>query len=208
VVGEGALEDPKQRRGRNGLFEVHPLVPFGEDGHVLEKVCQCEQFLKQCGLPDQKVLHRDIPMNGAHMCQNSGNVKEEVPVHGITQGHKVYRQNSCDNDRFQASLDKNQGFVRRLVTCKGLAPKRGIPSHGDLRRGQRRLCDDVSRHNVKGKRIVLLLGLYEEQTAGDEQRGELGSNNLKESCFPGKVICPWIIDKIRGNEEGGKGVFG
>ena len=40
VVGEGALEDPKQRRGRNGLFEVHLLVPFGEEGRVLEEVCR------------------------------------------------------------------------------------------------------------------------------------------------------------------------
>ena len=40
VVGEGALKDPKQRRGRNGLFEVHLLVPFSEEGHVLKKVCR------------------------------------------------------------------------------------------------------------------------------------------------------------------------
>ena len=26
MVGEGALEDPKQRRGRNGLFKVHLLI--------------------------------------------------------------------------------------------------------------------------------------------------------------------------------------
>lgn len=62
-VGEGALEDPKQRRGRNGLFEVYPLVPFGEEGHVLEKVCRGGQFLEQRGLPHQKVLRRNIPMN-------------------------------------------------------------------------------------------------------------------------------------------------
>jgi hypothetical protein len=61
---------------------------------------------------------------------------------------------------------------------------------------------------VKGKRIVLLLGLYEEQTAGDEHRWELGGSNLKESCLPGKVICPGIMEKIRGNEEGGRDVFG
>ncbi len=37
--------------------------------------------------------------------------QEEVPVHGITQGHKICRQNACDHGRFQASLHKNQGFV-------------------------------------------------------------------------------------------------
>jgi len=61
---------------------------------------------------------------------------------------------------------------------------------------------------VEGKRVVLRLILYEEQTAGDEQRGELGSSNLKESCFPGKVVRPWIMEKIRGDEEGGRDVFG
>jgi hypothetical protein len=43
MVGEGALKDPKQRRGRNGLFEVHILVPFGE-GHVLEKSAGEDSF--------------------------------------------------------------------------------------------------------------------------------------------------------------------
>ncbi len=58
------------------------------------------------------------------------------------------------------------------------------------------------------KRVVLQLILYEEQRAGDEQRWELGSSNLEESCFPGKVVCPWIMEKIRGNEEGGRDIFG
>jgi hypothetical protein len=61
---------------------------------------------------------------------------------------------------------------------------------------------------MEGKRIVLWLGLYKEQTAGDEIRGELGRSKLKESCFPGKVACPRIMEKIRGNEEGGRDVFG
>ena len=60
---------------------------------------------------------------------------------------------------------------------------------------------------MEGKRVVLRLILYEEQTAGDEQRGELGSSNLKESCFPGKVVRPWIMEKIRGDEEGARDVF-
>ncbi len=61
---------------------------------------------------------------------------------------------------------------------------------------------------MEGKRVVLRLSLYEEQTAGDEQHGELGSSKLKESCFPGKVVRPWIMEKIRGDEEGGRNVFG
>jgi hypothetical protein len=69
------------------------------------------------------------------MGQNRGNVKEEVPVHGITQGHKIGRQNACDNGRFQASLHKNQCFVRSQVSCKGLALKRGITSDGGGGRG-------------------------------------------------------------------------
>ena len=35
-----------------------------------------------------------------------------------------------------------------------------------------------------------------------------GSSKLKESCFPGKVVRPWIMEKIRGDEEGGRDVFG
>jgi hypothetical protein len=59
---------------------------------------------------------------------------------------------------------------------------------------------------VKGKRIVLRLCLYEEQAAGDEQRWELGGSYLEESCLPGKVVCPRIMEKIRGNLEGGGNV--
>jgi hypothetical protein len=48
----------------------------------------------------------------------------------------------------------------------------------------------ASRHSVEGKRIVLRLCLYEEQATGDKIRGELGSSNLEESCFPEEVIGP------------------
>ena len=82
------------------------------------------------------------------------------------------------------------------------------PATGGGRWGQRWFRDDVSRHNVKGKRIVLRLCLYEEQAAGDEQRWELGGSNLEESCLPGKVVCPRIMEKIRGNLEGGGDVAG
>jgi hypothetical protein len=208
VVGEGALEDPKQRRGRNGLFEVHLLIPFGEEGRVLEEVCRGGQFLKQRGLPHQKVFCRDIPMNCGNMCQNHGNVKEKVPVHGITQGHQISRQDAGNDGRFQASLHENQGLVRGKVPCEGLALKRGVPCDGGGRGGQRRLRYDVSRHDVAGKRIVLRLCLYEEQAAGDEKRGELGGSNLEESCLPGKVVCPRIIEEIRDNLEGGRDVSG
>jgi hypothetical protein len=39
---------------------------------------------------------------------------------------------------------------------------------------------------MEGKRIILRLSLYEEQTAGDEIRGELGSRNLKRAAFQRK----------------------
>jgi hypothetical protein len=62
---------------------------------------------------------------------------------------------------------------------------------------------------MEGERVVLRLGLYEEQqAAGDEIRGELGGSNLEESCFPGEVICPRIMEKIRGNKEGERDAFG
>ena len=61
---------------------------------------------------------------------------------------------------------------------------------------------------MKGKHIVLRLCLYEEQAAGDEQRWELGGSNLEESCLPGKVVCPRIIEEIRDNMEGGRDVSG
>jgi hypothetical protein len=102
------------------------------------------------------------------MGQNRGNVKEEVPVQGITQGHQIGRQNACDDGRFQAGLHKHQGFVRSQGACKGLTLKRGVPSNGGVGGDQRWWGDDRARHNVEGKRIVLRLGLYEEQAAGDE----------------------------------------
>ena len=99
--------------------------------------------------------------------------------------------------------------MRSKVPCEGLALKRGVPDcDGGGRGGQRWFRDDVPRHNVKGKRIVLRLCLYEEQEAGDEQRWELGGSNLEESCLPGKVVCPRIMEKIRGNLEGGGDVAG
>ena len=52
------------------------------------------------------------------------------------------------------------------------------------------------------------LCLYKEQAAGDEKRGELGGSNLEESCLPGEVVCPRIIDKIRDKMEGGRDVSG
>jgi hypothetical protein len=142
------------------------------------------------------------------MGQNRGNVKEEVSVQGITQSHQIGRQNACDDGGFQAGLHKHQGFVISQGACKGLALKRGVPSLGGGGGTYRWWGDDSAGHNVEGKRVVLRLILYEEQTAGDEQRGELGSSNLKESCFPGKVVRPWIMEKIRGDEEGGRDVFG
>jgi hypothetical protein len=57
---------------------------------------------------------------------------------------------------------------------------------------------------VEGKRIVLRLCLYKEQAAGDEKRGELGGSNLEETCLPGEVVCPRIIEKIRDNLERGR----
>ena len=128
-------------------------------------------------------------------------------MQGITQGHQIGRQNAGDDGRFQASLHKHQGFVRSQGACEGLALKRGVPLLGGGGRLQRWWGDDIARHNVEGKRVVLRLILYEEQTAGDEQRGELGSSNLKESCFPGKVVRPGIMEKIRGDGEGGRDVF-
>ena len=56
--------------------------------------------------------------------------------------------------------------------------------------------------------FVLRLCLYEEQAAGDEKRGELGGSNLEESCLPGTVVCPRIIEEIRDNLEGGRDVSG
>ena len=147
-------------------------------------------------------------MNCGNMCQNHGNVKEKVPVHGITQGHQISRQDAGNDGRFQASLHENQGLVRGKVPCEGLALKRGVPCDGGGRGGQRRVRYDVSRHDVAGKRIVLRLCLYEEQAAGDEKRGELGGSNLEESCLPGEVVCPRIIEKIRDNMEGGRDVSG
>ena len=81
------------------------------------------------------------------------------------------------------------------------------PATGAVGGDQRWWGDDRAQHNVEGKRVVLRLILYEEQTAGDEQRWELGSSNLEESFFPGKVVCAGIMEKIRGNEEGGRDVF-
>ena len=45
-------------------------------------------------------------------------------------------------------------------------------------------------------------------TRGDEKRGELGGSNLEESCLPGEVVCPRIIEEIRDNLEGGRDVSG
>jgi hypothetical protein len=57
---------------------------------------------------------------------------------------------------------------------------------------------------VEGKRIVLRLGLYEEQAARDGYRGELGSSNLKQSFFPGKVCVrgSWRRSGAMRKEEG------
>ena len=67
---------------------------------------------------------------------------------------------------------------------------------------------DSCARKVEGKRIVLRLCLYKEQAAGDEKRGELGGSNLEESCLPGEVVCPRIIEKIRDKMEGGRDVSG
>ena len=69
-------------------------------------------------------------MNCGNMCQNHGNVKEKVPVHGITQGHQISRQDAGNDGRFQASLHENQGLVRGKVPCEGIALKRGVPCDG------------------------------------------------------------------------------
>ena len=147
-------------------------------------------------------------MNCGNMCQNHGNVKEKVPVHRITQGHQISRQNAGNDGRFQASLHENQGLVRGKVPCEGLALKRGVPLDGGGRGGHGRSWDDLCARKVEGKRIVLRLCLYKEQAAGDEKRGELGGSNLEESCLPGEVVCPRIIEKIRDKMEGGRDVSG
>ncbi len=63
---------------------------------------------------------------------------------------------------------------------------------------------------MEGEGVVLNLSLDEEETTRRELGAELGCScsDLKDRCFPGGVADTGVAQKIRGDQERGREVFG
>ncbi len=60
---------------------------------------------------------------------------------------------------------------------------------------------------MEGEGVILGLGLDQEE-ARRELGAELGCSDLKDRCFPRGVADTGVTQKIKGNQERGKNVFG
>ena len=61
---------------------------------------------------------------------------------------------------------------------------------------------------MEGEGVILKCGLDEEEATRRELGAELGCSNLKDRCFPGDVADTGVTQKIRGDQEKGRDIFG
>ena len=61
---------------------------------------------------------------------------------------------------------------------------------------------------MEGEGVILGLGLDKEEATRRELGAELGCSDLEDRCFPGGVADTGVTQKIRGDQERGRDVFG
>jgi hypothetical protein len=61
---------------------------------------------------------------------------------------------------------------------------------------------------MEGEGVVLKLSLDKEEATRRELGAELGCSDLEDRCFPGGVADTGVTQKIRGDQERGRDVFG